>query len=107
MRRATSVALRVFVLGSINLARFHRHGHVDYERLKGVVRLGVHFLDNIIDVSQFPIPQIEQTTRANRKIGLGVMGWADLLIELGIAYGSEEATRLADKVMGFISRQAL
>jgi ribonucleoside-diphosphate reductase alpha chain len=95
------------VLGSINLSRFHRDGHVDYDRLKEVVTLGVRFLDNIIDVSRFPIPQIEQVTRANRKIGLGVMGWADLLIELGITYGSKEATCLADKVMGFISRQAL
>jgi ribonucleoside-diphosphate reductase alpha chain len=95
------------VLGSINLARFHRDGQIDYDRLRSVVTLGVHFLDNIIDVSRFPIPQIAQVTRANRKIGLGVMGWADLLIELGIAYASREATRLADKVMGFISREAL
>ena len=95
------------VLGSINLSRFHRDRSVDYDRLREVVILGVHFLDNIIDVSRFPIAQIEQVTRANRKIGLGVMGWADLLIELGIAYGSKEAACLADRVMGFISRQAL
>jgi ribonucleoside-diphosphate reductase alpha chain len=95
------------VLGSINLSRFHSHGRVDYDRLKEVVALGVHFLDNIIDVSRFPIPRIEQVTRANRKIGLGVMGWADLLIKLGISYGSREATGLADEVMGFISREAL
>jgi ribonucleoside-diphosphate reductase alpha chain len=95
------------VLGSINLSRFHRDGRVDYDRLKEVVGLGVHFLDNIIDVSKFPIPQIEQMTRANRKIGLGVMGWADLLIELGIAYDSDKAIRLADEVMNFISRAAL
>jgi ribonucleoside-diphosphate reductase alpha chain len=95
------------VLGSINLSRFHREGRVDYDRLKGVVRVGVHFLDNIIDVSKFPIPQIEQMTRANRKIGLGVMGWADLLIKLGIAYDSEEAQCLADQVMKFISAEAL
>jgi len=95
------------VLGSINLSRFHREGRVDYDRLKGVVRVGVHFLDNIIDVSKFPIPQIEQMTRANRKIGLGVMGWADLLIKLGIAYDSEEAQCLADEVMKFISAEAL
>jgi ribonucleoside-diphosphate reductase, adenosylcobalamin-dependent len=95
------------VLGSINLSRFHRDGQVHYDRLKEVVGLGVHFLDNIIDVSKFPIPQIEQITRANRKIGLGVMGWADLLIELGIPYDSEEAIRLADEVMDFISAEAL
>ena len=95
------------VLGSINLSRFHRHGSVNYVRLSEVVALGVHFLDNIIDVSRFPIHQIEQVTRANRKIGLGVMGWADLLIELEIAYDSLEAIRLADEVMGFISSEAL
>lgn len=95
------------VLGSINLSRFHRDGRVHYDRLKEVVGLSVHFLDNIIDVSKFPIPQIEQITRANRKIGLGVMGWADLLIELGIPYDSEDAMRLADEVMGFISAEAL
>ncbi|MGZ8848135.1 MAG: adenosylcobalamin-dependent ribonucleoside-diphosphate reductase, partial [Pyrinomonadaceae bacterium] len=95
------------VLGSINLSRFSHDGRVNYDRLKEVVRLGVHFLDNIIDVSKFPVPQIEQVTRANRKIGLGVMGWADLLIELGIAYDSKEATDLANEIMGFISDEAL
>jgi ribonucleoside-diphosphate reductase alpha chain len=95
------------VLGSVNLSRFSRGGRVNYERLKQVVHLAVHFLDNIIDVSKFPVPQIEQVTRANRKIGLGVMGWADLLIELGIPYDSKQATDLADEVMGFISGEAL
>jgi len=95
------------VLGSINVSRFHRDGGLDYERLREVVAIGVHFLDNIIDVSEFPVPRIEQMTRANRKIGLGVMGWADLLIELGIPYNSEAALDLADKLMGFISREAL
>ncbi len=95
------------VLGSINLSQFSRDGHVNYDRLKEVVAIGVHFLDNIIDVSQFPIRQIEQITRANRKIGLGVMGWADLLIEMGIPYDSEQAIRLADEVMRFISREAM
>jgi ribonucleoside-diphosphate reductase alpha chain len=95
------------VLGSINLSRFSHDGRVNYDRLREVVQLGVRFLDDIIDVSKFPIPQIEQITRANRKIGLGVMGWADLLIELGIAYDSKDATNLADEVMGFISAEAL
>lgn len=94
------------VLGSINLARFHREGGVDYERLKQVVAVGVHFLDNIIDKSEFPIPQIKLKTAGNRKIGLGVMGWADLLLRLGIPYNSEEAILLADEVMGFVSQEA-
>jgi len=95
------------VLGSINLAKFYRDNAVDYERLKQVVKLGVHFLDNIIDVSEYPIPAIANITKLNRKIGLGVMGWADLLIGLGIPYDSEEAIRLGEEVMGFISREAL
>lgn len=95
------------VLGSINLAKFHRDGAVDYGRLEEVVRLGVRFLDNIIDVSEYPIPAIANITRLNRKIGLGVMGWADLLILLGIPYDSEEAIRVGEEVMGFISREAL
>lgn len=94
------------VLGSINLARFYRDGRVDYARLKEVVAIGVHFLDNIIDKSEFPIPQIKLKTTGNRKIGLGVMGWADLLLALGIPYDSEEAVGLADEVMSFISQAA-
>jgi ribonucleoside-diphosphate reductase alpha chain len=95
------------VLGSINLAKFYREGAVDYDRLKEVVRLGVHFLDNIIDVSEYPIPAIANVTKLNRKIGLGVMGWADLLILLEIPYDSEDAIRLAEEIMSFISREAL
>ncbi len=95
------------VLGSINVAKFQRNGAVDYDRLQEVVRLGVHFLDNIIDVSEYPIPAIANITRLNRKIGLGVMGWADLLILLGIPYDSEEAIKLGEEVMAFISREAM
>ena len=95
------------VLGSINLAKFHRGGAIDYDRLKEVVTLAVHFLDNIIDVSEYPIAEIAQITKLNRKIGLGVMGWADLLILLGIPYDSEEAINLAEEVMSFISREAM
>jgi ribonucleoside-diphosphate reductase alpha chain len=94
------------VLGSINLACFYRDGGVDYERLKEVVAIGVHFLDNIIDKSEFPIREIKLKTAANRKIGLGVMGWADLLLELGIPYDSDEAVDLAGEVMSFISQEA-
>ncbi|MEK6323370.1 MAG: adenosylcobalamin-dependent ribonucleoside-diphosphate reductase [Acidobacteriota bacterium] len=95
------------VLGSINLSKFHREGAVDYDRLKRVVKLGVHFLDNIIDVSEYPIPDIGEITKLNRKIGLGVMGWADLLILLGIPYDSEDAIKLGEVLMSFISREAL
>ncbi|HYV04720.1 MAG TPA: adenosylcobalamin-dependent ribonucleoside-diphosphate reductase [Blastocatellia bacterium] len=94
------------VLGSINLARFYRDGQIDYDRLRHVVRTGIHFLDNIIDVSEYPVPQIAELTKMNRKIGLGVMGWADLLILMGISYDSEEALGLAEDVMGLISREA-
>ncbi|MGH9875646.1 MAG: adenosylcobalamin-dependent ribonucleoside-diphosphate reductase [Pyrinomonadaceae bacterium] len=94
------------VLGSINLARFFREADIDYERLKEVVAVAVHFLDNIIDKSEFPISQIKLRTTGNRKIGLGVMGWADLLLQLGIPYNSDEAISLADKVMSFVSREA-
>ncbi|MFY9558127.1 MAG: adenosylcobalamin-dependent ribonucleoside-diphosphate reductase [Blastocatellia bacterium] len=94
------------VLGSINLARFYCEGSVDYDRLAKVVALGVHFLDNVIDVSEYPISEIAQITRMNRKIGLGVMGWADLLIQLGIPYDSETAITLGEEVMSFISSEA-
>lgn len=98
-------------LGSINLSKFVIKGEdgkpkIDYDSLKETVWYAVRFLDNVIDMSKYPLPQIEKITRGNRKIGLGVMGWADLLIQLMIPYDSEEAIRLAEKIMGFIQREA-
>ena len=89
-------------LGSINLAVLIKDGRVDWERLREVTRLSVDFLDDVIDRSKFPLPQIDEMVKANRKIGLGVMGWADLLYQLRIPYTSDEAVALAGELMEFI-----
>ncbi len=94
------------ILCSVNLTKVVKDGAVDFGDLRRVVRSAVHFLDNAVDMSKYPIEKIRQTVLANRKIGLGVMGWADMLILLGMPYDSEQALQLAKKVMGFITSKA-
>ncbi|MCD6171454.1 MAG: vitamin B12-dependent ribonucleotide reductase [Thermoplasmata archaeon] len=92
-------------LGSINLSKFVEGNDINWEKLKYVVWKAVHFLDNVIDRNKYPIPQIKKMTLANRKIGLGVMGFADLLIKLKIPYDSDEALKIAEKIMSFIEKE--
>ncbi|MFH0772116.1 MAG: vitamin B12-dependent ribonucleotide reductase [Candidatus Omnitrophota bacterium] len=97
-------------LGSINLVKMVRRTDVgfeiDWQHLRKVIHLAAHFLDNVIDMNKFPLRQIEAMTKANRKIGLGVMGFAEMLIKLGIPYDSEEAIEIGEKIMLFIQDEA-
>ncbi len=97
-------------LGSINVARcVTRQGRrraIDYDRLAAVVPLTVRFLDNVLDRTRFPFPAIDRHTKATRKIGLGIMGFADLLIQLGVPYDTDEALQVGDQLMGFLQSHA-
>ncbi len=97
-------------LGSVNLSLMittvHGEQQVDWEKLEKTVKTGIRFLDNVIDVNNYLLPEIKAMALGNRKIGLGVMGWAEMLIHLGIPYESEEALKLAEEVMKFISEKS-
>ncbi|HOI42536.1 MAG TPA: adenosylcobalamin-dependent ribonucleoside-diphosphate reductase, partial [Elusimicrobiales bacterium] len=98
-------------LGSINLSRYVTggtgRGAIDYDRLGATARTAVRFLDNVIDMNNYPLPEIERVVKGNRKIGLGVMGWAETLVKLGLPYDSPEGLRKAEEVMKFIDEAAL
>jgi ribonucleoside-diphosphate reductase alpha chain len=93
-------------LGSINLSRLVKDGAIDWSRLRELVHLGVRFLDDVVDMSRYPLPEIEAITKANRKIGLGVMGFAHMLIQLNVEYDSDEAERIGGQVMSFIQKES-
>jgi ribonucleoside-diphosphate reductase alpha chain len=93
-------------LGSINLARMITNGKLDWKKLKRTTRLAIHFLDNVIDANNYPLKETENITKANRKIGLGVMGFADLLFMLKIPYESKEALQLGRRLIKFVAKEA-
>jgi ribonucleoside-diphosphate reductase alpha chain len=97
-------------LGSINLSKFVdgelMKGKINWEKLERVVKTSVRFLDNVIEVNNYPLPEIEEIAKGNRKIGLGIMGWAETCVKLGIRYDSEEGVKKAKEIMKFISEKA-
>ena len=96
-------------LGSLNLSNFFapkKKDQFDWERFKRILQIAVRFLDNVIEVNRYPLPEIDQTTKGNRRIGLGVMGLADLLIKMKIKYDSPKAIKLAEKIAAFLRKHA-
>lgn len=93
-------------LGSINVSAIFKNGSIDWNLLKNTINTSIEFLDDVIDVSRYPLKQIDHIAKGNRKIGLGIMGWADLLYQLKIPYASTEALELAEELMEFIDFHA-
>jgi ribonucleoside-diphosphate reductase alpha chain len=109
------LAYDVCNLGSVNVGMFARRDapsdapldeKIDWESFRGVVHLATHFLDNVIDANNYPLPEIDELAKTIRRIGLGIMGWADLLVRVGVPYNSDEAIELARRVMGFVDEEA-
>src|SRR5437870_2661617 len=98
-------------LGSLNVSKFARQSEdgewsIDWDEMERVTRLAVRFLDDVIEMNPYPLPQIDETVKSNRRIGLGIMGWADLLFIMGIPYDSQEAIDLADRLMAFVKEKS-
>jgi ribonucleoside-diphosphate reductase alpha chain len=98
-------------LGSLNVSRFARQSDsgewsIDWDEMERVIRLAVRFLDDVIEMNPYPLPEIDRTVKSNRRIGLGIMGWADLLFLLGVSYDSQEAIDLGDRLMAFVKEKS-
>ncbi len=93
-------------LGSVNVGAFVEEGRIDWDGLRSVVHLSTHFLDNVIDANQYPLPEIDDLSKNIRRIGLGVMGWADMLVRLGEPYGSPRSIELGKELMRFIDEES-
>lgn len=94
-------------LGSINLSKMVKDRKIDYSLLENVIRTSTWFLDDVIDVNNYPLPEIEEIAKGNRRIGLGVMGWAEMLVKLGLPYDSSEARKTAEEIMNFVNTKSL